>query len=82
MKCVACQTDNKDDAKVCRKCGLDLKPPSLWRPTWGWHLRVLGVIYGILIVAYFCISYFLGKVVPEPYRMRTIPKEVTPWLQK
>ena len=82
MKCVACQTENKDGSKVCRKCGLDLNQPPFWNPTWSWHLKVLGVIYGILIVAYFGISYFLGRVVPEPYKMRIIPKDVTPWLQK
>ncbi len=80
MKCLVCQTDNKDGAKVCRKCGVDLNLPPLWRPDWKWHAKVLGVIYVVLIALYFGISNFLGRI-PEPYRMRQIPSEVTPWLQ-
>lgn len=79
-KCIVCQTDNKDEAKVCRKCGGNLAIEPLWRPSWKWHLKTLGIIYVILVVAYFSISHFLGNVVPEPYKMRQIPKDITPWL--
>lgn len=81
MKCIVCQTDNKEGARVCRKCGVDMDTKPLWQPTWRWHAQVLGVIYVVLIVAYFAISSFLSRV-PEPYRMREVPKEITPWLNK
>lgn len=81
MKCLACQTDNKDQSKACRKCGADLSVKPLWRPTLKWHLKVLGCIYVVLIVAYFAISKFLSSV-PPPYRLREVPKELTPWLKK
>ncbi len=80
MKCVVCQTDNKEGARVCRKCGVDLQMAPLWAPTWKWHLRVLAVIYVTLIVAYFGISEFLMRI-PEPYRLRVVSKDVTPWLK-
>ena len=81
MICVFCQTENKDGAKSCKKCGVDLNVPPLWKPTWKWHAGVLTGIYAVLIVAYFAISAFLSRV-PEPYRMRDIPSEITPWLEK
>lgn len=81
MKCPACQLDNKENAKTCRKCGADMNAEPLWKPTWKWHAKVLGVIYAVLVVAYFGISTFLSKI-PQPYRMREVPKDVTPWLQK
>ena len=80
MICTVCQTDNKDVAKSCRKCGADLQIAPLWKPSWRWHGRVLAAIYVLLTIAYFAISTFLSKV-PEPYRMRKIPKEVTPWIK-
>lgn len=52
-----------------------------WRPDWKWHLRALGIIYAGLVVVYFALSAFLSRV-PEPYRMRDIPKEMTPWLDR
>src|SRR5690349_359422 len=54
---------------------------NLWRPDWKWHLRTLLIIYAVLVVAYFGLSRFLSKV-PEPWRMRDIPKEMTPWLKQ
>jgi hypothetical protein len=80
MKCSSCQTDNKDDVKSCRKCGAAFQIDPVWKPTWQWHLKVLGTIYAILIVAYFGISAFLKKL-PPPYGMRDIPKEITPWMK-
>lgn len=80
MKCIVCQMENKEGAKNCKKCGVDMNLPPLWQPSLKWHLKVLGIIYGILIVAYFAISQFLSRI-PEPYRMREVPKEVTPWLK-
>jgi hypothetical protein len=55
--------------------------PPLWRPDWRWHLRTLGVIYAALVAVYFALSLFLSRV-PEPYRMRDVPPEMTPWLKK
>jgi len=81
MQCLACQTENKEGANVCKRCGVDLNVAPLWKPTWKWHMKTLGVIYVLLIIAYFAISEFLSRV-PEPYRMREIPKELTPWLNK
>ena len=81
MICLVCQTDNKDNARVCRKCGADLQAAPLWKTTWAWHGKVLAAIYLVLVVAYFAISAFLQKI-PEPYRIREVPKEITPWMQK
>jgi len=55
--------------------------PALWCPDWRWHLKTLAAIYVALIVAYFAISHFLSTV-KEPFRMRDIPQEMTPWLKK
>lgn len=82
MKCLACQTDNKDDSSFCRKCGISFQQLVPWKPSWRWHGRVLGVVYVILIFVYFGLTHFLGKVLPEPYRMRVVSKDVTPWLKK
>lgn len=79
MKCLVCGTENKEGAKFCRKCGTDTNVELAWRPTWRWHLKVLGAVYIFLILSYFAISAFLSKI-PEPYRMREVPHEVTPWL--
>ena len=81
MKCIVCQTENKDGVKACKKCGVDINHELLWQPSWKWHFKVLGVIYAILVVAYFGISQFLSRI-PEPYRMREVPKDITPWLKK
>jgi hypothetical protein len=81
MICVACQTDNKETNKTCRKCGVDLQTAPLWKPSWAWHAKVLAGIYLVLIGVYFALSHFLGSL-PQPYRLREIPKEITPWMQK
>jgi hypothetical protein len=81
MKCLLCQTDNKENTKTCRKCGTDLSVEPMWQPTWKWHFKTLSIIYVVLVILYFGISNFLSRV-PEPYRMRDIPQEVTPWLKK
>ena len=81
MKCVVCQAENKEGAKTCRKCGVDLSLEPLWRPNWRWHAKALAVTYVILTVAYFAISAFLKRI-PEPYRMRDVPEEVTPWIER
>ena len=54
-----------------------ISPP--WFPDAKWHVRTLGIIYGILIVAYFAISHGLSML-PKPYHLRRIPMEMTPWL--
>jgi hypothetical protein len=74
MKCPQCQVDNKDQAKLCRKCGANLQIPPLWQPTWAWHARTLGIIYAILIVL-----FFVTKALLKPY-VRQLPAESTPWL--
>lgn len=59
-------------------------PPApstpLWRPTWAWHAKMLAVIYLLLTIAYFAIDRFLSRL-PEPYRLRDVPPEMTPWLK-
>ncbi|HBU68847.1 MAG TPA: hypothetical protein DEE98_00510 [Elusimicrobia bacterium] len=74
MKCYKCQSENKENTKNCKKCGADLTPMPLWKPTWKWHARTLGAIFGALIAAYFLLNHLL-----KPY-MRQIPSEITPWL--
>ncbi len=74
MKCPQCQTDNKDIANACRKCGMNLKLPPLWQPTWRWHARTLGMVYALIIV-----FFFVAKFLLKPY-VRALPPEVTPWL--
>ncbi len=54
-----------------------ISPP--WFPDAKWHARTLGIIYAILIVAYFGISHALSYL-PKPYHLRQIPMEMTPWL--
>jgi hypothetical protein len=79
MKCQSCETDNKDTARYCRKCGMDLSAPAVWRPTWRWHIKALLTIYVVLIIAYFAINAILNRL-PVPYHPRTVPKDLTPWL--
>ncbi len=74
MKCPQCEIDNKDLAKSCRKCGASLQLPTLWQPTWKWHLKTLGIIYVILVGV-----FFLAKSLLKPY-VRSLPPEVTPWM--
>ena len=81
MICSVCGNDNKEGIKLCKKCGVDVNIEPLWRPNWKWHASVLGAIYVVLTIAYFAISKFLTDI-PEPYRMREVPAEVTPWLKK
>ena len=81
MKCLNCGQDNKDTAKACRKCSRDLTTPPAWFPDARWHMKTLGIIYGIVIVVYFSISAVL-KSLPRPYNIRKIPIEMTPWLRK
>jgi hypothetical protein len=80
MKCMNCGQENKDAAKACKKCGRDLTIPPAWFPDAKWHLRALGIIYACLIVFYFGMSYLLRKL-PQPYHIRAIPIEMTPWLR-
>jgi|AGTN01.2.fsa_nt_gi hypothetical protein len=75
MKCPKCQIENKEGAKICRKCGTDLAQKPLWKPSWKWHGRTLAVIYAVLIVLFFTLNALL-----KPY-MREIPKDITPWLK-
>jgi DNA-directed RNA polymerase subunit RPC12/RpoP len=74
MKCPKCGTENKDDAKVCRKCGAELIVKPVWKPDWKWHLKALAIIYVSLILIFFLVNMWLG-----PY-LRKMPKDVTPWL--
>ena len=74
MKCPSCIAENKDAATSCKKCGSAMVLQALYAPTRESHLKMLGLIYGILIVVYFFLNWLL-----KPY-MRQIPPEVTPWL--
>lgn len=74
MKCPKCQFDNKENAKACKKCGIELNLPPVWKPTLRWHLTTLAVIYTALIVIFFSLNLVL-----KPY-LRQIPKDITPWL--
>ncbi len=56
-------------------------PVSFWKPDWRWHLKALLAIYIVLVVVYVAVSQFLSRV-PEPYRMRDVPPEMTPWLKR
>ena len=76
MKCSKCNTENKENARGCRKCGNEFHQQQLWKPDWKWHARTLGVIYAALLVAFFLFSHIL-----KPY-MRQIPKDITPWLKE
>jgi hypothetical protein len=80
MICWKCSKENKDTAKVCKYCNVDLTLPPLWRPTWQWHAKTLLVIYAILIVGYL-VGIKLVKKLPPPYNQRAIPGEMTPWLK-
>lgn len=75
MKCPKCQIENKENAKLCKKCGTDLCQPVLWRPDWKWHVRTISVIYVLLIAVFFLMNHVL-----KPY-MRKIPSDITPWLK-
>jgi len=81
VQCISCGQENKDSAKLCKKCGRDLSIPEAWFPDWKWHGRTLGIIYACVIAVYFGVSYFL-KQLPQPYHIRKIPPEVTPWLKR
>jgi hypothetical protein len=76
MKCPKCQADNKEGAKLCKKCGFELaQQPPLWKPGWKWHLKTVSIIYCILFAAFFILN-----IVLRPY-MRKIPQDITPWLK-
>lgn len=75
MKCPRCGADTKEGVKTCKACGSALAASPLWLPTWRWHLKVLGVIYLVLVGAFFVLKWLLA-----PYT-RHLPPEVTPWLQ-
>ncbi|MFN3966988.1 MAG: zinc-ribbon domain-containing protein [Endomicrobiia bacterium] len=76
MKCPKCNTENKDDAKFCKKCGAELIIKPVWRPTWKWHIKVLCAIFLFLIVVFFVLNALF-----KPY-MRKLPEDVTPWLSQ
>ena len=60
MLCYNCRTENKDKAKACKKCGVDLTYTP-WRPGLKWHLKVLGITYAVVIVAFFTARFFLDR---------------------
>jgi hypothetical protein len=75
---------NKDKSPKAAKAAVAAEPviaEPVWTPTWKWHLTTLAIIYVCLTIAYFAVSYFLSRV-PPPYKLRDIPKELTPWLKK
>jgi uncharacterized membrane protein YvbJ len=52
-----------------------------WKPDWKWHAKALAVIFAFLAVVYVALNAFLSRV-PEPYRTRDVPTDITPWLKK
>ncbi|MBL8023759.1 MAG: hypothetical protein JNK54_05690 [Elusimicrobia bacterium] len=52
-----------------------------WRPTWRWHLKALVGIYVFCAIFYLAVDRWLSSL-PEPYALRDIPVELTPWLKK
>jgi len=81
VRCASCGQENKDAARACRKCGRDLSVPPAWFPDWKWHARTLGIIYACVTVFYLVVSAVLKRL-PEPYNIRRIPPEMTPWLKR
>jgi hypothetical protein len=76
MKCPKCKFDNKESAKLCKKCGAEMSPQvAVWKPTLRWHLTTLSIIFTVLIALFFSLNYIL-----KPY-LRQIPKDITPWLK-
>ena len=64
-----------------RFSGAKLPATEPWRPSWKWHLKVLSGIYLVLILVYVALTALLSRL-PPPYGLRSIPKEITPWLKK
>ncbi len=56
MKCPKCGQMNKDEAKTCNKCGVQLHMPML---TWKWHAKTLAIIYAVLAVLYILIRLLI-----------------------
>jgi hypothetical protein len=79
MKCPGCASENKDNAKICRKCGREMAIPPAWTPDALWHMKTLAVIYAALTLFYVGVTAALSKL-PKPYQLRRIPVEMTPWL--
>jgi len=75
VKCPKCNVENKEEAKVCKKCGTSLVLKTVWRPTWQWHGKVLGIIFLVLITFFFTLNALF-----KPY-MRKLPQDITPWLK-
>lgn len=79
MKCLNCGQDNKETAKLCKKCGTDMTLPPAWFPDWKWHAKCLGGIWAGL-TAFYLVAHLLLHKLPPPYHQREIPPEMTPWL--
>ncbi|MFC1546795.1 hypothetical protein ACFL4O_03650 [bacterium] len=60
MKCPNCEMINKEDVKICKKCGLDLTIVSMWKPTFRWHIKALVCIYISLGILYIILRLLLG----------------------
>lgn len=81
MKCPKCGHLNKEGLKACKKCNTLLVIEPLWTPDWQTHRKMLIWIFSTLLVVFFGLKLILHKL-PDPYRIRQIPLEVTPWLKK
>ncbi|MFA5161029.1 MAG: hypothetical protein WC421_02175 [Elusimicrobiales bacterium] len=79
MKCLSCAQENKPGVKICKKCGREIALAPAWFPDWKWHLKTLSIIYAALVLFFFG-AHFLLKKLPPPYNLRSIPPEMTPWL--
>ncbi|WP_143351240.1 hypothetical protein [Candidatus Avelusimicrobium gallicola] len=50
-----------------------------WKPTIGWHLKLLGALLLVCTAAYAVLAYAAGRL-PAPYQQRQPAPETTPWL--
>lgn len=72
------QDENKKKSPVSQT---EVPSSVAWWPTWRWHLKALMGIYVFCAVFYFAVDHWLSRL-PEPYALRDIPMELTPWLKK
>jgi len=50
MICSKCNTKNREDAKICSKCGVDLivEVKSFWRHLFNWKYYIFPIVIGLL----------------------------------
>ncbi len=55
--------------------------PPVWKPTLGWHVRIVAVLLAVCTAAYFVLAFVTDKL-PAPYQKRHPAPEATPWLNR